>query len=491
MAAVSQLTPEELDGALPIMRRLAGDFWLFWTSCVQTLDEHETDPALSISKPAPRYAYLKRLADAMVANRRVIVLKSRQMLASWLMCAWAVYRALFFNGNRVLFLTIREKDAYKIGERVRHILKHLPEVIQAALDNRVTDNDGELAFEGGSAIQFLASSENPGRSLTATDVIMDEHAFHRWDLKMYAAIKPTLSGGGNAFSLSTPNGVGNLFHALWVGAQRAGDDWNGYTPVELDWREHPDHDQAWYDDTTRDMPSRLVAQEYDRNFLQSGAVVFDQSHLKLGLEAWVVDVDLPIPDAVMSAIAATRRRTRGAAFWIGVDTADGVVDGDFSVATVLEAISGRQVATLTARIRPDLFAAKLAKLARVFFPGPIGVEKSSSGGTVILELERLGLGDRIYRHRDWDERGRMKTRRGWNTTAKSKPLMIDELEVAIRRRDVILSSKVTLDECLVYEYKETTEHSGAPTGYHDDHVMALAIAWQMRKAASGSLTAIG
>lgn len=482
--APARLTPDELREATPLLRRLAGDFWLFVTSCCQTLDEHETDPVLSISKPFPRHPHLRDLAARLPRHDRIIVLKSRQMTVSWLLCAWAVWRTLFFNGNRVLFLMIRESDTWKMKARVDHILDHLPDIVSALLDQRVNDNMGEITFAGGSSIVFLPSSPNPGRSMTATDVILDEHAFHPWDLKMYASIKPTLSGGGRVISVSTPNGVGNLFHALWVGAHRDGDGWNGYHPVTIHWRQHPGRDQAWFDQTTRDLPARLVAQEYELDFVQSGAVVFDAAQVRAAhsATAWIADPSDALSPEVAEGIRAARRARPNCPFLIGADVAEGIQGGDFSVATVLHATTGAQVATIGGWWRPDVFAAKLARLAAVF-PGVIGVEKNGPGGTVILELERLGLDASLYRHRDWDERGRMRTRRGWETTAKSKPVMVDELEVAIRRGFVRLSDQQTVDELCVYEYKDGSEHSGAPAGYHDDRVIALAIAWQMRKLA--------
>lgn len=483
------LTAEELIQSRPLLRRTQADFWLFVTSCVQTLDEHETDPELSVSKPFPRFPYLNECAHDLVTHRRVLFLKSRQMLISWLLCAYAVWRTLFHNGNRVLFLSIRESDAFKMKHRVDHILANLPDIISYQLDQRIVDNESEITFEGGSSMMFLPSSDNPGRSLTATDVILDEHAFHRHDLAMYAAIKPTLSGGGNCFSVSTPNGVGNLFHALKVGAAKGSgaDDWNGYHLREVWWHEHPDRDEAWFQETTRDMPARLIAQEYLLDFLQSGQPVFDANDLKLTAQPMT-------PEEARREVVLARKAGLPFAFWIGVDVGEGLMDGDLSVTQVVCARTGRLAATLAGRWKVDVFAKKVKQLHRVF-PGLVGVERIGAGAAVILELERHdpqgsgpSLSDWLYRHREWDERGRKKTRPGWVTSGKSKPVMIDELEVAVRKRDIKLSSQATIDEMLVFQFLDGAGHSGAPAGYHDDRVMALAIAWQMRKGSVGDST---
>lgn len=493
-----RVTPEEAHAAMPVLQDLAADFWYFVTSCVQTLDEHEHDPELSLSKPFPRYPYLKDLAldlQKLPVLKKLQILKSRQLIISWLLISYVSWRTLFHNGNRVLWLTIKEDDSFKMKRRLVHVLDHLPDIVRVLLDRRTVDNAGEIEFQGGSSALFLPSSQNPGRSMTATDIILDEHAFHPHAENMYAAIKPTVSGGGCVVSNSTPNGVGNLFHSLVMDARKGvgHPQWNGYHYREVPWQDHPDRDDGWYEETTRDLPARKKAQEYDLDFIQSGSPVFDSSYLKLKTEPVQVQLgEKEIPQAIRAMIKrAAKLGTADSPFLIGCDVGEGVDGGDLSVATVLEAATLRQVFTIAGVWRPDVFARKI-KLLSAYFPGIIGVEKNGPGGTVILELERLGLADRLYRHREWDQRGRMKTKLGWVTSGKSKPVMIDRLEVALRLGQLPLSDIATKDECTVYEYKDSsTEHSGAPSGYHDDHVMALAIALAISGSAGAIVESVG
>jgi len=44
--------------------------------------------------------------------------------------------------------------------------------------------------------------------------------------------------------ISTPNGVGNWYHRMWLGAI-SGD--NMYTPIKFHWSEIPDYDAKWYE----------------------------------------------------------------------------------------------------------------------------------------------------------------------------------------------------------------------------------------------------
>jgi len=458
---------------LAALRAFRDDFWLWATACVNTVDENEADRRKRLCKPFPRYDYLRQIAAALTSGRNVIVLKPRQMFASWLVTAYAVHRALFNPGERILVVSKREKDAWHLKQRADAILANLAPAISDVLDTRTEDNKGTIEFTGGSALHFLPASPSIGRTYTATVVILDELAFHPHADEMFTSLQPTLAGGGQCIALSTPNGVGGLFHELWSHAEE-----RDFLPVRLNWNEHPHRDSEWYEKAVKPLGKRKAAQEYDCDFLQSGAVVFEAKHLSLSA-ARMTD------EQRTQAIKTAYKQRVDSPFLIGVDVAEGSEDGDFSVASVLEKATGRQCETLRGQWRPDVFARKLKELADKY-PGHVGVEKAGPGGTVILELERLGIADRLYRHREWDERGRKRVRFGWVTSTKSKPVMIEELEIALRNGDIRLSDKATADELLVYEWKDSaSEHSGAPEGYHDDCVIALSIAWQMRKGYLG------
>ena len=461
--------------AAKIIGRLAGDFWLFCRVAVRTFDENEKNPVLKMSKPFPQYAYLRKVAEAFEAERNVIVLKPRQMGLSWLVVAYAVWKTIMHPNERVLIVSKREKDSFHLRDRAVAILDNLPSVVRLTLDRRASDTRSEICFANGSAIHFLPASPSIGRTYTATCVILDEAAFLPDAERMYASLAPTLSGGGRLLALSTPNGVGGLFHTLWVNAKD-----RGFHRVELHWSDHPDRDQRWFDETSTNLSKRDVAQEYLCDFLQSGAVVFVSEHLRL--------IRDPMSDIErVEIIRSSQRQQQRHPFLIGVDVGEGHSDSDFSAATVLHngGEEFTQAETIAGRWRPDIFAERIAELASRY-PGRIGVEKNGPGGVVILELERMGLRGRLYRHREWDQRGRIKTRVGWVTSTKSKPVMIGELEIALRNGDILLSDPDTLEELRAYEYTGSSSlYTSAPSGFHDDHVIALAIAYQMRKTGDG------
>jgi intein/homing endonuclease len=64
--------------------------------------------------------------------------------------------------------------------------------------------------------------------------------------------------GGRALIISTPKGVGNWFHKLWVDAESGT---NEFHPISLPWQVHPERDQAWFDEQASNMSQKAVAQE--------------------------------------------------------------------------------------------------------------------------------------------------------------------------------------------------------------------------------------
>jgi hypothetical protein len=72
------------------------------------------------------------------------------------------------------------------------------------------------------------------------------------------------------------------------------------------------------------------------------------------------------------------------------------------------------------------------------------------------------------------------TRAGWPTNASTKPVMIDALDEAVAEGHIHIHSADLVRECLTYV---VTDAGGteAQAGHFDDRVIAVAIAWQLRK----------
>jgi len=100
--------------------------------------------------------------------------------------------------------------------------------------------------------------------------------------------------------------------------------------------------------------------------------------------------------------------------------------------------------------------------------------------TTIVQLRQLGYPNLFRKRTLNNESNRMTQEFGWRTTRTSKPLMIDDLAMALKNEELILHCRDTIGELRTFTRNERGSMSGSP---YDDRVMALALANQMRKYA--------
>ena len=182
-----------------------------------------------------------RVLGQLVAEKLVIILKARQLGISWLCCAYILWLCLARPGRVVLVLSRGELEAQELARRIRAMYLRLPQWMQVRTP-LVKDNMGEIGWGNGSRVQSLAATKSAGRSFTASVVLMDEFAFMQWGEEVYTAVKPTIDAGGQLFIVSTANGVGDRFMALWQEAVRKA---NNFAAIFLAWSARPGRDDDW------------------------------------------------------------------------------------------------------------------------------------------------------------------------------------------------------------------------------------------------------
>ena len=171
---------------------------------------------------------------------------------------------------------------------------------------------------------------------------------------------------------------------------------------------------------------------------------------------------------------------RWSGYALGVDTAEGLGHGDYSCVQVVDVKEGEQVAIWHGRIPPDELAYEVYNIGIWYGNALCCVESNNHGLTTITQLRQLGYPN-LFRKRSLNkETNRMSQEFGWKTTRTSKPLMIDDLGMALRNDELLLRCKDTVAELRTFVRNDRGSMSGSP---YDDRVMALALANQMRKYA--------
>lgn len=177
----------------------------------------------------------------------------------------------------------------------------------------------------------------------------------------------------------------------------------------------------------------------------------------------------------------------GHEYIIGCDTSLGHDTGDPSAIEVIDITSGRQVHSETLRRSPDLLAYRLAELHETFNWATVVVERNNTGIATIRELQRLISEDAIFRYIDRALQRKIedgdltvdeafeRAEFGLPTTAANKGDYAIALEQAIRTGELGLSSSEWCEEARTVVWFDNAKW-GALSGYHDDRVIALALA---------------
>ena len=167
-------------------------------------------------------------------------------------------------------------------------------------------------------------------------------------------------------------------------------------------------------------------------------------------------------------------------YCLGVDTSEGLVHGDYSCVQVLDVRTGDQTAVWHGHIPPDELAHEVFMLGLWFNSALCCVESNNHGLTTITQLRHLGYPN-LFRKRSLNQAtAKVSQEFGWKTTRTTKPLLIDDLGMALRNEELKIHDRFTLAELRTYVRNDRGSMSGSP---HDDRVMALAMANEMRQYA--------
>lgn len=184
----------------------------------KTLDPHDFNNPV---KTIPDYPYVRELTKIFLERKLIGVVKSRQLLVTWLFCALHVWLCAYHRGQYVFFISRKEADAgfdtpLSLCSRALFILQNLPPDIAPRFERSL--QPPVLRFpDTMSTIQGVSQDSDALRQYTASSILLDEMAFQEHANEAYAAIKPTIDGGGRLVCVSTPNGKNNLFYKIIQG----------------------------------------------------------------------------------------------------------------------------------------------------------------------------------------------------------------------------------------------------------------------------------
>lgn len=284
---------------------------------------------------------------------------------------------------------------------------------------RTADNPSSLAGEG------------------VHGVVLDEFSLMQeivWTEYVQATL---LDYGGWAAFGGVPKGP-NWAGRLW----RAAADMDGWQQLHATTYDGYKMDAAEIDKIKDMIPEWLFNQEYMAQIVSGEGMVF-RNVMACATSSWL---DAP---------------EEGRQYTAGVDVADA---NDYTVVSVFDVAARREVyKDRFRRVGYEVLEDRLHAVYKKFGMSSMTIEDNSIGQPVIDHLRGWGMNIRPF-----------------HTSRATKSPMIQSLQSAFEHEEIgILPDDVTINELSAYEAKKTASgySYNAPSGMHDDTVMALAIAW--------------
>ena len=469
---------------------------------------------------------------------RIIILKARQMGFSTLVVAIVFWLTATAKYVESMIVAHKDEATANLFRMAKLFLDSLPERLRPMTK---ASNAKELVFDTpstysgtvkglGSRIRCAtAGGAGVGRSYTLKCLHLSEYAFWPGDKAgtFTGLVQAVPDKPGTVIVIeSTANGFDD-FKKKWdaaVKAQRDGTD--GYFPIFFAWYEMPDYrrkprpgfvrtteeqelaDTYGLDDEQLAWRRWCIAeqcggdvdqfhQEYpctpDEAFISTGRCAFDKPALVLRREQvrsenWeqgIFRIEYDVFGKIASwrwvpesggPIRIRKQVETGVPYVLGGDTAG--TGSDFFAAHVLDNRTGEQVAVVHHQFGERMFAEQVYCLGMYYNQALVGLEINYSTYPQMC-LEELGYPNMYVRERYDNFTGKMVDAFGFETTTKTRPVIVDGLKDVARHALETIADYDTLGEMLTFVYDERWK-AQAEEGEHDDLVMSLAIAHAIR-----------
>lgn len=406
-------------------------------------------------------------------SRFAALLKARQIGASHTYAAACILWGIL--GEVTTVVSIGEREGLEVLDKAE---KHAKVLVRlgsrfALPGGRTYRKDTAVRLASGGRIVALPASSG-GRSFSG-NVILDEFAYHGntadtvWD-----GAAAVVMHGYKLRVISTPNGVGNLFHKLWTDPVVH----RGYTlhRVTID---EAKAEGLRVDDAECWSMARGDAQVYDQlfrcEFLVSGNAFFSPAITR----ALWDNAEKPAKreaihekgsgSAKVGELRVYHAPDPSRSYVVSGDTSEGS-GGDASALHVYERVTGRLMAVLDGQLKPWELAHQAALIGRHYRLALIAIERNNHGHTALRALQTEHGYPNVFHDRDGKP--------GWLTSAATRAPALDTLEQAHRAGHWAPRDPNVLTQVMSFVVTANGRCEAAP-GTHDDHVMCAAIGWDV------------
>ena len=464
----------------------------------------------------------KMLLDGLKHNKYNIISKSRQLGISYVMCAYSLWLAITKPESTCFLIAHTEKATREVFHKLKQLYSDLPDCIRPAA---LANNRAELALTNGSRIScYTMSNSEIGRGSTIDFVHLSEVAFMKADAleKNLLAIEQALAPEARIVLESTSNGV-NKFSEIYTKAEQKDSLYHNYffpwyqdkimfkievnqfTKAYNNISDHPlcekdfDDDEkelytmgadlnqlSWRRMKIKNIGLEKFRQEFPSTFQESiivtGNSVFNTEHVIKAYNSAKANIvecafncpkDLIIYRNYMNIWETPQSSEK---YYMGIDAGEGIGQ-DYHVITILDKDLKECFQLRSNKIAPYEVAKCAYKLAILYNNALIVVEKASGGNVILDKLVHEYMYKNLYKHKEFDAKGKMVKKVGWVTSAKSKPILIGDFVELFDNNDIGICSLELLNEMKTYQYEDNGAMNGK-NGFHDDTIISIALAYQ-------------
>ena len=263
--------------------------------------------------------------------------------------------------------------------------------------------------------------------------------------------------------------------------------------IQISWEDNPFLDKEEIERLSAELSEDERAARKHGEFLPAGATVLSKANLidrreqieePIARMSWSDNKHFVVDSE--GELEIYEKPQKNTYYIIGADVAEGLPNGDNSVACVINADTAEQVAEMTVKVDSTTFAEQLAELGKLYNMALIVPERNNNGHAVIQHLDRVVVYPSLYKHND----GRL----GWPQNVQTRPIVVSFMQDFVREMPQVINSFGLISEgfSFVRNSRGRAEASGKKKagGSKDDRLFAWGIALATRDMYGEPLDAV-
>jgi hypothetical protein len=484
-----ELTAYEKQVRLLELKRCSESFlrWLKWVKLVEAPTYDSPGGVIKLQLWPHILEITRELINP--ASRLLVILKARQVGASWIVAAYVLWHALFRNGSLSILFSKGEPEGILLLKKCKDVYGQLPPFMQLSTGK---NSDTEMSFPFmNSSIVAKAATESAGVSYQASIVVCDEWQDHEYANKIWLNAKPCIDHGGQFIGIFTsPKPELNKLCVNIFKQARKGQ--NGFHAIFIPFWARPGNDEKWYQKQLKEVsideldglsPELYMERTYPRSETEalseaSSVSAFDHRVLDEMAGETKNHIREGLPDGIDPKLVHIYQLWQLGGFYIAASDTGHGVGKDYSITVVMNCRTGAVVADIMSNvINESDFAFHSMKLMEAFH-NPLWYIETNDWGQVIVNIAmRDG-----YRNLGYQDKNRNKP--GIRTVGgeDGRTLLWGTLIPAINTHQITIFNPEGIKQ--FRDVNRNSEKQGrieAKKGGHDDYPMAVGIAWMKRE----------